>query len=178
MIQGYGHHQYALCLSEFGEPIYLDRCNGWILKQKIPETNLFDGRGCYPLFTCEKWNRLEEDLSNIKDLICVYMVLDPFGDYTIEQLNEWFHVVIPFKHHYILYLNKEYKNSISKHHKRNINKSYKNLEIEFCRKPLIYLDSWIELYSTLIVRHNIKGIAQFSYNYFKKIISSPRPLYI
>ena len=64
---GYLHPQYAQSLSEFGEPLELTSSNGWILKRPIPETSQFDGMGCYPIFTCENWSNLEQDLSLLED---------------------------------------------------------------------------------------------------------------
>jgi hypothetical protein len=59
---GYMHPNYAHSLREFGEPRELPGSGGWILERIIPGTPYRDAMGCYPLFACNDWSKLANDL--------------------------------------------------------------------------------------------------------------------
>ena len=74
-MNGYLHKAYAKSLLNNGEIIFLPQSKGWILKRKIPNFNYYDGMGIYPLFICENWNGLSEDLKEIRnELICFSLI--------------------------------------------------------------------------------------------------------
>jgi hypothetical protein len=166
---GYAHPLYAESLSEFGKPLELRRCGGWVLKRNVPNTLYFDAMGCYPLFSCADWSKLREDLEDVGDkLVSVALVADPFGDYDAVYLKKCFEdIVIPFKEHFVVDLGKPIESFTSKHHRYYARKALKELLIERCQKPLQNLEDWMELYSNLIVKHGIKGVSAFSRRAFE-----------
>src|SRR5262245_39615564 len=118
-ISGYMHPRYAESLSEFGTPRQLPRSGGWILQRQISGTAFCDGMGCYPLFSCRDWKALEEDLEDLRrDLVCVSLVADPFGNYELADLQRCFaDLFVPFKEHCVMDLQKSHT-PISAHHQR------------------------------------------------------------
>ncbi|MFC2055317.1 hypothetical protein ACFLV7_13640, partial [Chloroflexota bacterium] len=97
---GYGHPGYAQSLAEFGTPIELPRCGGWILERQIPGFLYRDAMGCYPLFCCKDWSRLHEDMDEIgSELVSLSLVTDSFGDYSMEALKDLFDVCFLYKQH-------------------------------------------------------------------------------
>ena len=172
---GYAHPQYAQSLSQFGNPRQLARSGGWILEREIPGTSERDAMGCYPLFACEDWLRLPEDLEDLRgELISLSMVTDPFGEYTADDLHRCFRdLVIPFKDHFIVDLSGTPQSSVAAHHQRNAVISRRNLAIETCDVPLQFLDQWCALYDTLVERHAIKGLRAFSRSSFARQLSVP-----
>lgn len=167
---GYISPGYAESLTELGIPRELPQCGGWILQRQIPGFSDFDGMGCYPLFACKDWSKLYTDLENIgSELISLSVVTDPFGDYTPAYLNKCFqHIAIPFKEHFIVDLHQPIKSFVCEHHRRYARKVMRDIEVEKCQEPAKLIDEWVNLYTTLIERHKIKGISAFSRLSFAK----------
>lgn len=161
---GYQHHDYAFALSEFGEPQALSRAGGWLLKRPIPESNWYDAMGCYPLFSCLNWKNLYHDLEELKDQwVAISIVTDPFAEVSPQKLKKFFkEVCVPFKEHFVIDLLLERETYVSEHHKRYAKKALNNVEFCVCDQPEINSKEWVDLYSYLVRRHNIRGIPQFS----------------
>jgi hypothetical protein len=172
---GYLHQRYAESLSEFGTPLALHQCGGWLLSRQIPQTDSRDAMGCYPLFACEHWSQLKADLDQVADdLISVSLVTDPFGDFDTDYLRECFpDVVKPFKQHFVIDLERPLESFVHPHHLRNARKALQRVEVEPCLEPLEFLDDWVSLYQTLIERHDITGMTAFSRNSFAGQLSVP-----
>jgi hypothetical protein len=174
-MSGYLHRGYAESLREFGAPLALERCGGWLLKRAIPQTRDYDAMGCYPLFACEDWSKLHLDLQQLKDeLISVSLVADPFGEFDTEYLRECFpDVVKPFKQHFVIDLEQPLESFVHPHHLRNVRKASQLVQVQRCEEPQEFLDDWTNLYQTLIDRYNITGIAAFSRASFNGQLSVP-----
>jgi hypothetical protein len=174
-MSGYLHQRYAESLGEFGTPLELNQCGGWLLSRQIPHMDSRDAMGCYPLFACENWSQLEADLQQVADdLISVSLVTDPFGDFNISYLQKCFpDLVKPFKQHFVTDLERPLESFVHPHHLRNARKALQRVKVEQCLEPLEFLDDWVSLYQTLIARHNITGITAFSRNSFAGQLSVP-----
>jgi hypothetical protein len=174
-LTGYMHPGYAASLAEFGTPIELPKCGGWILKREIPGTIYSDAMGCYPLFLCKDWSRLVVDITNLKGkLISLTLVTDPFGNYDLSLLKKCFQDVSkPYKQHFIVDLNIPIHNYISDNHRRNARKALQEVAVEVCHDPLNYIDDWVYLYSQLIEKHQIHGILRFSREVFARQCNVP-----
>ncbi|MBD0373812.1 MAG: GNAT family N-acetyltransferase [Pyrinomonadaceae bacterium] len=164
LVTGYMHPGYAEALAEFGTPRLLPRSGGWILERPIRGSAERDAMGCYPLFACQDWTGLEDDLSEVCErLVSLVLVSDPFGNYSAESLRSAFgDLVIPFKEHFIVDLSLGPEACVHAHHRRNARKALEEVEVEACEDAAQVLDEWQELYSHLIERHAIKGISAFS----------------
>lgn len=175
MTTGYQDAGYAKALAEFGRPRELPRSGGWILTRQIPGLLDYDGMGCYPLFACRDWSQLNRDLRLLGDeLVCLSIVTDPFGNYEPADLKQWFgKVVIPFKQHFILDLRRSPDRTISEHHRRNARKAFQVVTVEQSNMPIDWLAEWVDLYNTLVTRHNIKGIPVFSRRSFAQQMEVP-----
>lgn len=174
-MSGYLHPAYAGSLSEFGVPLSLPQCGGWLLKRQIPHTTLHDAMGCYPLFTCQDWSQLKADLLRLtNDLVSVFLVTDPFGDFETAYLRECFpNLVKPYKDHFVTDLERPLASFVHPHHLRNARNALRDLEVERCHKPIEFLEDWVSLYQTLIDRHHITGLAAFSKNSFAQQLAVP-----
>lgn len=172
---GYMHHGYAESLSEFGMPYELPKSHSWVLKRSIGGSPDYDAMGCYPLFCCENWRHLTDDLDDVgANFVTLSIVTDPFGDYDEQYLKACFpDVCKPFKEHYVIDLSRPVKSFVSGHHRRNARKASENVSVRVCRKPLDYLDEWIRLYSNLVGRHGIRGMTAFSAKAFERQLQVP-----
>jgi hypothetical protein len=160
---GYLHPQYAQSLAEFGTPIELANCGGWGLERQIQGFSHKDAMGCYPLFACRDWSQLHIDLDEIcKDLVSFTVVTDPFGNYDLPYLQKCFHMVAPYKDHFVIDLDLPLNKIVSKSHRKTVNRAVKKVDVEFCPYPELFLEEWIDLFEHLISRHNISGIRAFS----------------
>lgn len=170
---GYSHPEYATSLSKFGRQHHLPRSSGHILEREIPETPYRDAMGPYPLFACQDWSRLPEDLEEIEDLVSLTLVTDPFGDYDENLLSQCFDTIIRFKGHFVADLTLPPDGIISKHHRYYARKALEKVRVEECGEPLRFLDEWTGLYASLTKRHGLAGIQAFSRDAFARQLEVP-----
>lgn len=161
---GYHHPLYAASLAENGTPMHLPRSDAWIIRRPIPGLPDEDAMGPYPLLVCRDWSELPSDLSAIgEDLVSVSAVADPFGAYREETLRRSFPDVLrPYKEHYVVNLRQPLRASVSSHHRRNTAKGLEAVTVEQLDDPQAFLLEWVSLYSVLVDRHGITGVAAFS----------------
>jgi hypothetical protein len=161
VLTGYQHPWYAASLAQFGKPRELVRSGGWVLERPIPEAFEYDAIGCYPIFSAGNWQGLSQDLADLgTSLISVALVADPFGDYSYDDLSNWFDRVVAFKEHFIVDFAKPIR--ISKHHQYYSRRAAAKVVVEAGPPPDGFAVEWSELYDTLILRHGLKGIKAFS----------------
>jgi hypothetical protein len=175
MITGYKHPLYAHALSEWGRPRELPQSKGWILERPIPGFSEIDAMGCYPLFACQDWSKLKDDLDSLdNDLVTLVLVTDPFGDYDLNLLKRCFpDVVNPFKTHYVVDLTKPINQIGTKRQRKHGRKALKNVRVEVCEDPGSFIETWSILYHHLISRYQIEGIRSFSRLSFSKQFNLP-----
>jgi hypothetical protein len=173
--KSYLHSDYAHSFGEAYTPIRLEASKGLILKRPILGTQLYDAMGCYPLFCCHKWSDLKVDLENNSlDLISLTVVTDPFGEYNEADLNNAFNsLVVPFKEHFITDLSLHPESFVNKHNTRYAKKALKNISIEISHNSIELSDIWVEMYSNLVNRHNIQGVAAFSEKSLRRQLDVP-----
>jgi len=172
---GYSHPEYAASLAEWGTPHALCGSQSWTLFRPIPQSSYIDAMGCYPLFVCENWSQLPRDLETIdEDLVSLAVVTDPFGSYDDDFLRRCFpDLVVPFKQHFVTDLRQAPDTFVHPHHRRNARKALNEMRVEKCANPRDFLDDWTSLYSTLIERHQITGVAAFSRQSFARQLGTP-----
>jgi hypothetical protein len=174
-VLGYAHPGYARSLAEFGTPQELPRSGGWILERPVPGTPYRDAMGCYPLFFCRSWSKLDADLRDLEGrVVCLSAVPDLFGEYDQDLLRECFgDVVMPFKEHFITDMHRPLADSVSRHHRKYARKALLTVETEVVQDPSAFLDEWIELHRSLVAKHDVKGIRAFSRHAFAMQLSLP-----
>ncbi|MCG8442211.1 MAG: GNAT family N-acetyltransferase [Caulobacterales bacterium] len=166
---GYASSAYAAALSEFGTPLALPASGGRLLRRSIPGAGAHDAMGCYPLFSCARWDGLASDLAALEgELVSATLVTDPFGAVEEEALNACFpDLRRVFKEHYVVDLDAVTLEGLSSHHRRNVRRGLREVTIEFVDDPRSGLEEWNALYATLIARHAITGFAAFSERSFR-----------
>jgi hypothetical protein len=173
-VAGYLHPQYAESLAEFGTPLPLPRSGGHLLARQIPNTEWQDAMGCYPLFCCQDWTRLPEDLEELRGrMVSMALVTDPMGNYDESLLRRCFDHVVKFKEHFVADLSQPLDSYSSATHRKFARRARRQISIEVCASPLDYLGVWVELYAHLIRRHNLSGIKAFSSNAFAQQLTVP-----
>jgi hypothetical protein len=176
-IAGYLHPDYAYSLREFGKPLELSQCGGWILERMINDTPYKDAMGCYPLFVCRNWSKLGKDLEQVGSrLVSLALVTDPFAEVTSDYLKRYFDIVRPFKKHYVTNFSYPLDSFIDKTHCSTYyyaQRSLKKMEVFICNEPIKYINEWTKLYENLVNRHKIRGIIAFSPKSFKTQLKLP-----
>ena len=171
---GYLHRLYVESLAEFGVPRELASAGGWILQRQTPVPGLQDAMGCYPLFCCHDWQRLNEDFRRLQDtVVCLSLVADPFGNHTPDLLRSLFEVILPFKQHFVADLGLPLEQFTSARHRKCARRALQKISVEICSNPSAHLDEWVRLYDHLIERHHITGMRRFSRESFAKQLSVP-----
>lgn len=164
MSLGYASARYVESLREFGTPLHLPRCDGWLLERPIPGSPARDAMGCYPLFACSDWSMLAADCQALSGrLASVSLVTDPFAPLNAVDLQAAFDLVVPFKEHFAVELSPSRPPVTSKHHRYYARKALKELRVIKCVDPgPAELEQWALLYSKLVQRHRLRGIKAFS----------------
>ncbi len=139
-MSGYRSAEYAAALVDLGRPVALPNCGGWLLERAIPGTNLCDAIGCYPLFRCANWPELGNDIDGLrKRFVTVALVPDPFGDPPADLAGSFPDVCSPFKEHFGVDFSRDWRGSISRHHRRNVRAGARSVEVEHCEDPPVWL---------------------------------------
>jgi hypothetical protein len=174
-MNGYSHPAYAASLAEFGRPRALPRSGGWLLERPITDTPYRDAMGCYPLFACNDWSKLDLDLEELRgELVSVAIVADPFGEHDPEHLRKCFPTLVtPFKEHLVTDLSRSPESLVAAQHRRKARKALEQLDVQHCEDATVLLNDWIELYANLIQRHGIRGLTAFSADSFKAQLAVP-----
>ena len=161
---GYLHPLYAKSLSEFGTPIELPECGGWLLERRIPNSDLKDAMGCYPLFCCADWSRLGSEIERLRrGYVTVSLAVDPFAPVTVAELSENFQLVNVLKKHLVIdTAASPDHHHISWHHRYYAKRALKQMQVSVVDDPQPWLDDWVRLYAILVDRHHLAGIKAFS----------------
>ncbi len=164
MSVAYGHVEYARSLSDVGKPLHLAGCGGYLLLRDIAATEEVDATGPYPLFMCERWDRLSDDLATLdQNIVSVTLVADPLGSHDSDDLTGAFpDCVRPFKRHFIVELDADWLGCASPHHRRHARRALQALRIDVLEDPAPALSDWVSLYDHLVDRHAVTGVARFS----------------
>lgn len=172
---GYRHPAYAEALAEFGEPRRLPRSGGTVLVRPIPGADAHDAMGPYPLFACDDWGALGADLAELEgELVSVTLVADPFGGFTVAQLDAAFgDRRLAYKEHHVVELGPDPVARATKHHRQYARRGLRQVGVEHVEDPSALLDAWTELYAGLVRRHGITGISAFSRASFAAQLAVP-----
>lgn len=176
--EGYLHPLYAESFAEIGTPVYLPRSGGWLVRRAIPGTPYDDAMGTYPMFFCENWAALIEDIEALKDvLVSLLLVISPLSNFPTADFQDYFEICKPYKDHFILDLSSPLRGSISDNKRKLARRALHRLEVHLDTAPSKYLDEWDQLYACLIRRHNIQGLRAFSRQSFAHQLAIPNTHY-
>ncbi len=160
---GYLHPAYAHTFAAIGRPRALEASGGWYLERAIPQEDLVDGVQCYPLFCCVDWSRLAIDLAGLAErLVSFTIVTDPFGTFTEDDLRRAFHVVRPYKLHYVTDLGAAAGVPRPRRHRRNTASARRTVTVHRVAEPAALGEEWVKLYAGLVERRRLDGRQAFS----------------
>lgn len=170
---GYAEAGYADSLAEFGRPRALPGCGGWVLERPLPD-GLRDAMGPYPRFACDDWTALAADIEALRgELVSVMLVTDPFAPVGYRELETVFpDRMVPFKTHYVTDLTRDLNDVVTRHHRYYARKAGREMRLA-AAEPASLLDEWVDLYATLVRRHDIRGMAAFSPESFAALFGVP-----
>lgn len=173
-IHPYSTLEYANSLAKFGIIHRLSESAGLLIFREIPDSDLKDAMGPYPLFSCKHWDALPNDLDRLKnEVVSVVLILDPFGLYPREHFTNYFDEFRIFKKHYVLEFKADWERDISKTHKKNARHGLRYSSVILADNPVSYVNEWHSLYSNLITKHNLRGLHTFSLESFRDQLSVP-----
>ncbi|MDC3353269.1 GNAT family N-acetyltransferase [Verrucomicrobiales bacterium] len=173
--QVYATSDYVSSLAAIGKARELVNSCGKVIERAVPETDAFDAMGPYPLFQCQYWDKLPEDLRVLSGsgLVSLVLVTDPMLEEGDRNLFGCFDVVRPFKRHFLTDLECPYEQSVSRHHRYYVRKSSKDLELDVPAEPIAYLGEWCQLYEQLMARHACNDFRRFSREAFAQLLVMP-----
>lgn len=166
---GYLHPNYAKSLSEFGRPVSLPLSGGCLLERTIPGSTESDVMGCYPLFCCQDWTHLKQDILGLQNrYVSLALVADPFGGYDEKLLRQTFQKVDAFKSHFVIELGKSPEQIANKHHRYYARKTLAQVSVQPVDDLAAFHPVWCALYNNLVSRHGLTGIKAFSAEAFRQ----------
>jgi len=173
-MNGYAHCRYAASLSELGGPIPLPSCGGWLLVRQVPGTDCRDAMGQYPLFCCQDWSRLCDDLERLRgDLVSAVLITDPLAYIPHALFEAYMDTLSVYKQHYVLRFCDGWETALSSSHRKKARRALKTLRVVVEEQPLMRVDEWADLYSNLVRRHSLKGVHLFSRRAFAAQLGLP-----
>jgi hypothetical protein len=173
-MSGYLNPSYAHSLDAWGEPVFLPRSEGWLLVRSVPNDEASDALGLYPFFACRDWSGLSADIAELRGIVCLSLVTDPFGNYDESLIRQVFpHHCAPFKNHHVVDLRVPRDLAVSKHHCRNAGRALAQMEVSVSSNPSALIDVWCQLYGVLVERHGIRGPQLFSRSIFERQLAVP-----
>ena len=171
--QGYLSREYAQSFQEFGTPVALPSCGGWLIERPVGQ-GMSDAMGCYPLFCCEAWSRLGGDLAALdRNIVSLVLVSDPFADAEEPLLRRCFERVRPYKEHFVIDTREPMSRFTGSSSRHQALRSLRTVEVDVCANPLDHLDEWERLFAVLAARHGISGLRRFSREAFRRQLSVP-----
>jgi hypothetical protein len=172
---GYASADYAQSLAHLGDPLWLPNAEGWLLRRQIPGTERWDAIGCYPLFSCRRWERLEPDLARLSDLVSVTVVVDPLSaERAGNALASAFpDLAAPYKQHFLVDLQSNWADGISPKHRRTVEVALPQVVVQRCSEPVAELAGWCDLYGGLKRKREIAIVADFPRESFARQLRVP-----
>jgi Acetyltransferase (GNAT) domain len=173
-VPGYSQPAYASSLVHLGEPYPLPDSGAFLLRRRIAHSGLYDAIGCYPLFTAPRWPKLPDDLDQVRNLVSIAVVTDPFGAYGIHLLEQCFPDRLDaFKQHYVVDLDGDPNQFVAASHRRSARAALRRVEVDTATGGAAFADDWIRLYRHLTQRHGISGPAAFPAGSLAQHLSLP-----
>lgn len=151
---GYASEAFGEACRDHGRPLRLRSCGASVLLRKIGATPFVDAMGCYPLFSCQHWDRLADDLKDLgRDCVSLVLVSDPFAPLDQPGLEAIFDRVVFFKDHYVADLALETRDFVSGKRLRSARGILRRMRIEVVAQPAGLVDDWLHLQHALQQRH-------------------------
>ncbi len=166
MIHPYATTTYAQALSYWGRPLYVPEWGTSVLIREIMP-GLEDASGTYPIAILNKQADILGGLERLRshNLVSVVFVVDDFHRPSLEELNQYFTIVRPFKTHY-LYRKSCGILSYNKHHRYELRQALKAVHVSTF--DLSHnMEAWTKLYSNLISNKGITGLQSFPSEYHR-----------
>lgn len=155
---GYASEAYGEACLDHGTPRRLSASGGTVLLRRIAGTPFMDATGCYPLFSCQRWDRLAADVSELaRDCVSLVLVADPFAPVDPTYLGTIFDRVVSFKNHYVADLNIDPRVFVSGKRLRSARSTLRGMTVEVVDHPSEIVDDWLRLQGELQRRHAVKG---------------------
>ena len=146
-----------------------------MLVRPIGETNRTDAMGCYPLFSCQDWKRLGEDLTELgRDCVSLVLVADPFAPLTEADLRQRFDLVAPFKQHFVAELSQATRDFVAGDRYRRARTTLRRMTVEVAESANSgWIDDWMALQSELDSRHVLLGMRRLSREATARLFETP-----
>jgi hypothetical protein len=170
---GYAHPSYVEVFQDFGAPKLLPASGGTILVRPIPGTGERDAMGCYPLFCCDDWRALREDIETLEGLVSLVLVADPFAPIAPDDMTRIFSHVVPFKTHFIADLKSAPEHVVSPSRLRAANKALERLDVEIVAAPMTALDDWMTLQAGLTTSRGLHGMKALDRGAIARLLQVP-----
>ena len=172
MTHPYATDAYAQTLFHIGRPVAVPEWGCNVVARPIPGGGE-DLAGCYPIAVLNADADLRGGLARLRaeGFVSVTLTLDDFHRPSIEELQNTFDVVRPFKTHFV------HQGPIEnyrpgRNHRHKINRSRRSV----ITKPIDlsqYVAAWASLYHDVINKHSLSGMHAFTLASFEMLAQIP-----
>ena len=174
-MDSYGSLSYARTQLHIGDPLWLERSAGVVLKRRIGDGAHHDLVGPYPWAGFDDWSTLGADLDAFVDagLASATFVIAPTSNYSTGDLETSFpDYLVDFKPHHLVDLTTDFSAAYSRSHRRKIRGIGSDVECAHLSDPVAEADAWVGLYRQLVERHRIVGPANFPESALRRHLES------
>ena len=171
---GYASETFAEACRDYGRPRRLRSCGASVLLREINGTPFIDAMGCYPLFACQHWDRLADNLGELEhDCVSLVLVSDPFSPLGQPALETIFDRVVFFKNHYVADLTVETRDFVSAKRLRSGRSLLRRMRVEVVRKSAAFVDEWLQLQRELQDRHGSRATRPLTREAMADLFATP-----
>lgn len=168
--QGYRSASYRAALGHLGRVLPLGKTGGFVVSRPIPDSDLGDLMGPYPVLSCTDWDALGDAVAGLACHVSLTCVTDPFCPLDEADLQAIFDRVVPLHSHYVIDLMAP--GPMSKHHRKKLRKAAQ-VRIEHRAPVPEDLPAWTALYEGLAEKHGIDDMRRFDAASFAHQLSVP-----
>ena len=171
MTPPYRHPIFAEAHSHLGQIVALPASASFAYLRKVPQGGV-DAAALYPLWELESAAALQTDFDRLRELSAISLVAVclPLQQALQEQLERQADHWRPFKRHY--FHDPDLPFQYSKHHRYEIRRASRSLQTRWSTLSQ-ELDSWCDMYATLVHRHGLTGLHAFPRRYFESLCPLP-----
>ena len=152
----YQHSDYASSFDDGADSLYLEHCDGWLLRRQIDGTNFTDLANPYPMFSCKNLTAIDADINDLDTTSTISLVLrtDAFSEYDVSSKLPGFDQIRRFKTHQIANLDQPWRSFARRTCRRNAASAQTIFEIRRVGQPVNYAQHLWDLNQVVLKRRS------------------------
>lgn len=160
----YRHPGYAASYNDSAEVLWLEHCDGWLVRRHIDGSSATDLANPYPLFCCKNLSAIDSDLIGLDTTTTASLVIrtDAFSQKQVSRRLTGFDNIFRFKTHYIARFDQPWRSFARRNCRRLAARAKLSFDFRRVEKPATRARVLWELNQVILKRRNATQEAQLS----------------